>query len=117
MPIKSLLPLPPCQPVSTMSSAPPTPIATPVTPRPVSRSPMSSAAHTIVATGVSVAMRLKYTGLVKLSAQAVSVCETTKPSSPPPMMTMRSRRSTRSRGMNSEMSQKITAAPMHRVAM
>lgn len=117
MPNRSFIPEPPCQPTITMSSAPTTPIATPKAPRRLRRSPMSKAAHTMVATGVSVAMMLKYTGVVKCKAHAVSVCETTKPNKPPPMMTRRSRRSTRSRGMKSEMSQNMAAAPMQRVAI
>ncbi len=117
MPNKSLLPLPPFQPMNTMSMAPAMPTTTPTMPRLVILSPMKSAAHTIVPTGVRVAIRLKYTGLVKLSAQAVKVWEMTNPNKPPAMITKRSLRSIGSLGRNNEITQKTAAAPMQRVAI
>ena len=59
MPKISFFPEQPCHPINTMSMAPATPSATPAMPRTDIFSPMKRAAHSMVATGVSVAMSEK----------------------------------------------------------
>ena len=117
MPNRSLLPAPACQPTNTISAAPKMAMITPRVFTPVTCSFRNIAAMSIVATGVNVAISEKYTGVVKSSAHAVSVCEMTKPNKPPAMITSKSFRSTFSFGRNKLITQKISAAPRQRVAM